>query len=529
MKHIINLLKAIIVGFISCAVPGISSLTFAIVLCIYFPLVDALSGITKNFKKNILFIMIFFLGYAIGAVLGANIVAILFAKYPLIIICVVFGLILGSMPKMVKDAIPYAKKISCWLVLLIVAALFTIFQLTTKVTESVDLSNMNLKMYVIVALVGFIASISFAFPGFDYKILLLVIGFYYPVMNAIKNLSNNIAFLENLLFVGCYLAGYLGGMFLFSNIIKSLTKRFPGHIKFAAGALVATSPYMIVQVCITKNSAFTYQSNQMVIGIILFVVALLVMVLIDLFNNPDRDKEEVMNNRNVFKLYISSIFGLIKRHHLLRKIKKQNKDNTITFTEKFKFCTDIMDEFNKRARIAPLVKGLENLGDEVTLYVVNHQGKYDAIGIISALKDYPASLVIGQEYFNYPYSKEILKLIESIPDGIDSEEQILDALNRQRSLIIFIQNGHIEANTLRYFKSSILEFAYKAKVKITPVLLYDSYLVYHKDKREIKNPQIAFLNPLPYDEFKDLERGELNKLIRIKMADAINEMKQNKD
>ena len=529
MKHLINFIKAIIIGFISCAVPGISSLTFAVVLCIYFPLVEALSGIAKNFKKNILFIIIFFLGYAIGAVLGANVVATLFNKYPLIIICIIFGLILGSMPKMIKDILPYAKKPSCWLIFIIVAAIFTTFQLTTKVTKTVDLSQMDLKMYVIVALVGFLASISFAFPGFDYKILLLAVGFYYPVMNAIKNLSNNVAFLENLIFIACYLLGYIVGMFLFSNLIKTLSKRFPGQIKFAALALIVTSPYMIVEVCITKNSSFVYESHYMVIGSILFAVSLLLMLLADLFNNPERGKEEVMNNRNVFKLYISSIFGLIKRHRYLRAIKKRIKDNTISFSEKFAFCTKILDQFNKRARIEPIVKGLENLNDEVTLYVVNHQGKYDAIGILSALKRHPASFVIGQEYFNYPYSKEILKLIESIPDNEQKEEKIINALNNNRSVIIFIQKGRIEANTVRYFKTSILELAYLAKVKITPVLLYDSYLVYHKEKREIKNPQIAFLKPIQYDDFKDLDRTKLSSLIRNEMAEEIIAMNKIKE
>ena len=53
MKHVFNFLKAIIIGFISCAVPGLSALTFAIILCVYFPLVEAIGNITKHFKKSI--------------------------------------------------------------------------------------------------------------------------------------------------------------------------------------------------------------------------------------------------------------------------------------------------------------------------------------------------------------------------------------------------------------------------------------------------------------------------------------------
>ena len=114
MKYLSIFLKAIIIGFISCAVPGLSALTFAIVLCIYYPLVDALSSVIKNFKKSILFLIFFFGGYAVGAVLAAEFVSIIYEQYPLILVIIVLGCILGSLPSMIKDIIPYAKKWTNW-------------------------------------------------------------------------------------------------------------------------------------------------------------------------------------------------------------------------------------------------------------------------------------------------------------------------------------------------------------------------------------------------------------------------------
>ena len=205
-------------------------------------------------------------------------------------------------------------------------------------------------------------------------------------------------------------------------------------------------------------------------------------------------------------------------------MKKQIKDETIDFSEKYDYAVKLVKSFNRLSHIEPIVEGTDKLNDEVTLYVVNHQGKYDAIGILSALENHPVSLVVNGEYFNYPYSKEILNLLESMPldqDNGHSIDEISNIIKNGRSLVVFIQSGLVEANTLKYFKPSILEIAYNAKVKITPVLLYDSYLVYHKDKREISSPQIHFLDSIEYEDYKDLTRSELSKLIKQEMQEKM--------
>ena len=289
----------------------------------------------------------------------------------------------------------------------------------------------------------------------------------------------------------------------------------------ASLAIVLASPYMIVKECIINNTSFFYTDKQIVLGIILGVVSMTILILVDLFTSPGLEKEEVMNNRNVFKMYISSILGYFKRAKYLKTIRKYLKDDTSTFDEKYKCAVQLINSFNRYAHIEPITTGQENINDEVTLYVVNHQGKYDAIGILSALEQHPVSLVVGEEYFNYPYSKEILNLLEAIPLNGNMPDKIIEKLNGGRSLVVFIQTGLVEANTLRYFKTSILDLAYISKVKITPVLLYDSYLVYHKEKREIGNPQIHILSSIEYDDYKDLSKVELSRVIRREMQEKM--------
>ena len=529
MKHLTTFIKGIIIGFISCAIPGLSALTFAVVLCVYFPLVDALSNIFKNFKKSILFIIFFFTGYVIGAILAATIVSTVYERYPLIIVCIILGFILGSLPKLIKDVIPYIKKITGWIVFILIVVAFFVFQTLVPVDKTYDLTNINFLGYLVIFFVGLICSISFAFPGFDYKILLLAMGFYYPVMSSIKNVTMGINSSSNLLFLGCYVAGYMLGIFILSRFIKLLNIKFPGQVKFAILSLVLVSPYMVIKNCVIDNVNFGYNNTHLIIGIVLGVISVVAMFLINFLHNPNIEPIESANNRNVYKFFINRIFNVFSRKKYFKRVKKALKANP-PFEERYSLVQDIFHSFNEKANIKPKITGSENINGDVSLYVVNHQGKYDSFAVMTALYNNPSKLVVKDKYFYYPYSKDILKLLECISlDDEEAYQKIDDALKNNINVIVFIQKGLIQANTLKYFTPSILDTAYLSKAKITPVLLYDSYLVYTKTDKEIVEPEIHFLKPITYEEYKDISRDELSKIIKQEMSIKMQEIKNIKD
>ena len=134
MKKIMILFKGILIGFASIAIPGLSASTVAIIFCLYYQMIDAISSIFKNFKQSFTFLFFLILGYIIGDIIGANIISFIYEKYPLPIILMILGFIIGSLPKMVKDLLPHFKKISNWLIILLVSAFILSFTfLVTKV------------------------------------------------------------------------------------------------------------------------------------------------------------------------------------------------------------------------------------------------------------------------------------------------------------------------------------------------------------------------------------------------------------
>ena len=179
MKKITILFRGILIGFASIAIPGLSASTVAIILCLYYQMIDAISSIFKNFKQSFTFLFFLILGYIIGDIIGANIISFIYEKYPLAIILMILGFVIGSLPKMVKDLLPYFKKASNWLLILLVSIGILSFTFLVTKGEEVELSvNMPLSDYIMLMIVGLITAGTLVIPGMDFAIVLLALGYY---------------------------------------------------------------------------------------------------------------------------------------------------------------------------------------------------------------------------------------------------------------------------------------------------------------------------------------------------------------
>ena len=225
MKKLSILLKGIVVGFVSCAIPGVSASTFAIILGVYYTMIESISMILKNFKKSMSFLVFMLLGYAIGALLAAILVSTIYDKYPLAIVIIIICFIVGSLPNMIKDLIPHIKKVSGWIVFIVIVGLFIAYSGFVVKHEEITFVDMNYVDYIKLLIIGLITSITLVIPGMDFAVVLLSLGYYYAIMDLMKNLLFLNDVLNNLLILGTYLVGYGVGCFLLSNLIKKLVKK----------------------------------------------------------------------------------------------------------------------------------------------------------------------------------------------------------------------------------------------------------------------------------------------------------------
>lgn len=279
LKKLIIYLEGILLGFVSLAIPGLSASTIALEIDIYYDMIDAISNIFKKFKKSIVFLAILIAGYATGCFLGAISITTAYKAFPLVVVLTILGFVVGGMPEMIKKMIADFKKISCWIVLIVITILIILFSMVVTEGQRITFVDMKILDYIILFFVGFITASTLVIPGVDFAVVLLSLGYYYAFTDLIANIFDFSMIGEHLLILGIYLVGYGIGTFLFSKVIKILMNKYPSQANFASFAFVLTAPFIVIEKCVVENENFTYTNTQLVVGIILFVIGFLLIFL----------------------------------------------------------------------------------------------------------------------------------------------------------------------------------------------------------------------------------------------------------
>lgn len=171
--------------------PGISSGVICVILGIYDKLIEALTNLTKDFRKNFAFLFPFVLGGIIGVVFVGNILKFVFEKYPLQTNFCFIGLILGSIPCLIKKVNSEhsfkAKYLLFSLASFIVGVLLVVAE--NKINFNIDNNFLNIP-YLILS--GFLMSIGVVVPGVSNTLILMCLGVYPTYLSAISSFNLSI-------------------------------------------------------------------------------------------------------------------------------------------------------------------------------------------------------------------------------------------------------------------------------------------------------------------------------------------------
>lgn len=227
---IVDFLKGICIG-IACIVPGVSGGTLAVILKIYDRLIDAIGNITKHFKESLKTL----LPVLIGAVLG--IVALVFplrfaVKYiPLPLVSLFVGFIIGGLPGLFdkvnkKPTVPGLLAAFCSLAFIVGICFIPSI-------GNFKVADMNWTGYLIFFLVGIVGSCALVVPGISGSMLLLILGFWEPILDVAADLMKFNNFGPNLLILLLFGLGCLVGFVVISKIMSFLLKKFE-YVTFMA-------------------------------------------------------------------------------------------------------------------------------------------------------------------------------------------------------------------------------------------------------------------------------------------------------
>lgn len=253
-------------------IPGVSGGTLAVLLGVYDKIIESIGNLFKDFKKSVLFLLPILLGavLAFAALYFPLKYALKYAPFPTIMLFA--GFMAGSCPDLYKKANKNGFK-KRDIAAIIIPCLLVIGICFIPSIGDVDLSaNMHVSGYFILLLIGAVASCALVVPGISGSMLLLIFGYYNPILNTISALKDN--FGHSLLVLATFAVGLVVGFFTIAKLMQLLLKKFR-RVTFWAitGFVIGSIPAVVITFFhqYGDNPAVYLTPLQISLGVILFV------------------------------------------------------------------------------------------------------------------------------------------------------------------------------------------------------------------------------------------------------------------
>ena len=271
MKNIILMLKGMIVG-IANIIPGVSGGTLMIILGLYEDVIDAISHFFKNFKKNLTLLIPLGIGMVLSIALLSKVISLSLDKFPFATTFFFIGLILGGIPLLWKKVSASKGKAGNWIVFAITFSVVIIFTFLKSGDGVVNLSNLDFSGYVSLFVVGVIAASTMIIPGISGSFVLMMLGYYKPIVDCIKSLTSFENIGENLLIVIPFGLGVLIGIVLIAKLIEYLFNRYPVKTYYGVLGFVIASLVAIIKPVLSVGPGLV----EVIVSILLVIIGFLI-------------------------------------------------------------------------------------------------------------------------------------------------------------------------------------------------------------------------------------------------------------
>lgn len=236
-------------------IPGFSGGSIAAIFGIYERLVGAIADIFKDFKRSVITLLPIFIGLCLGAVSLLYPLKWALSAFPLPTVSLFVGLALGGMPS-VTDNIkgkPGIKNV----IALAIPALLALAICFAPTGADIDLLSLDFGGYLLLFGVGIIGSSALVVPGISGSMLLLILGYYNPLVKIITDhFFRGEDMLISLLVLMSAGLGIVVGFIAISVIMKMLLKKYRRGTYFAiVGFILGSIPAVFVSTA--KDAGYT--------------------------------------------------------------------------------------------------------------------------------------------------------------------------------------------------------------------------------------------------------------------------------
>lgn len=279
MKFFGNILKGVMIG-IANIIPGVSGGTMAVSLGIYDRLIGAVSGLFKEFKKNVAFLIPIIIGCGIGIVGFTYAIEYLLDKHTFVTCMAFVGLILGGLPAIISSMKSKMTSggigvfgILAFVIAFVISGGMPLLKESKDALTVIAVTPVNM---VILFILGVVASATMVIPGVSGSMMLMIFGYYYAIINTIKTFLDNLrafdlmGMKDGILLLAPFGIGVILGIFLIAKLITFLFEKYGVQTFCAILGLVISSP-----IAIFINTGLVSKLGSLSIWEILFGIVLM--------------------------------------------------------------------------------------------------------------------------------------------------------------------------------------------------------------------------------------------------------------
>ena len=250
MKFFIDILKGMVIGLAN-IIPGVSGGTMMVSMGIYDKLIYSVTHLFKQPVKSIKTLLPYFIGMAIGIVGLAFAIVAMFEHIPFQTCMLFIGLILGGVPILTGHLKGVRFNLSHAVVFLIFFGSIILLQIFGGQGSDVALTVTPISLFKLV-LVGIVAAATMVIPGVSGSMMLMTMGYYYPVIGSVKDfITALVAFDAPKIIHICMILipfgiGVVVGIFAVAKLIEMLMDKYEALTYCGIMGLVVASPVVIL-------------------------------------------------------------------------------------------------------------------------------------------------------------------------------------------------------------------------------------------------------------------------------------------
>lgn len=251
MEYILKIVRGMIIG-IANAIPGVSGGTMMVSMGIYDDIIGSVNNLFADIKKSILTLLPYIIGMGVGVVGLSYGIEYFLTNYSLQTSMIFIGLILGGLPVILEKV--KGKKLggSNILVFLLFFGLVIGLQIIGGGEDTGNVLTPSIIENVKLFGIGIIAAATMVIPGVSGSMILMLLGYYYPIITTITTFIDGVfAFnMANILYSCAILVpfglGVVIGIFAIAKLIEMLLNNYETLTYCGILGLVIASPFVVL-------------------------------------------------------------------------------------------------------------------------------------------------------------------------------------------------------------------------------------------------------------------------------------------